>query len=405
MPSTKVIISTKKIVIRGYKVVQSIKNLDWSKISCLIFNSTVDDDLTVLLELSKLKGKVNLIYINENINPLYYSVFHGLNADIYKDESCFSDKDILDFMVSKYGKTGFTVSSAIKDFENLSNCINDILKADAEKAETLVRNELWVKTLNSAMASMDTTIARSGQTDSDVVELLGKAHDFVIQLKESNKKITDELNNLSKTVEDVYSKGMSGVPLVYSAYNVPSATKKVLYIKFYGHCQYLTSFLMAYQHYLIQHKSYSSKMLIMYPKLPLYISKYKDIPRLASDTIGIVSMDYTAFCTYEPRKRVLESFFNTDQDLYIVLDLMFGTELVKGTHVIKMNAVSGMRDIDRFKLDVSNTFFSVCAGKDGWLIPYITGYSDGVSTETSKRTKYFQQCGELYKRLDKKLSL
>lgn len=381
----------------------SIQNIDWSKVSCLIFNSTDDDDLTVLLEVSKLGGKVNLIYINEDINPLYYSVFHGLNADIYNDESCFSDKDILDFMVSKYGKTGFTVSSALKDFENLSKCIKDILRANESKAKLLVNNDLWVKTLNSAMASMDTTIARSGQTDLDVVKLLGKAQDFVSGLKESNKKITDELNNISKTVEEVYSKGISGVPFVYNTVSVPSATKKVLYIKFYGNCQYLPSFFMAYQHYLTQHKSLSSKMLIAYPKLPLYIAKYKDLPRLASETVGLISMDCPVFCTYEPRKKVLDCFFSTDQDLYIVLDLMFGTELIKGTHVIKMNAVSGMQDIERFKLKVADTFFSVCAVKGGWAIPHINGYSDGLATETSKRAKYFQSCGDLYKLLNAKL--
>lgn len=402
----KVIVTTKEIpAIKGYKIVSSIRNLDWQKVTCLIFNSTKDDDLTFLLELAKIRGIVNcIIYINSDIDPLYCSVFNGLGADIYNDEASLQDKDILDFMVNKFGKTGFTLASATQDFSHLNKCITDVLKANDIKADKLLKNELWLKTLNSALASLDTSIARSGQVDTDMVELLGKAQNLISELKANNEKVQQELENLATNVE-VFSTGATGVPLIYGCYTVPSATKKILYIKFYGHCQYLTSFLMAYQHYLKQIKSYSSKFLAIYPKLPVYMTKYQEMPRLASDSISIISMDYTAYCTFEPKKSILEKFFNTDQDLYIVIDLMYGNDLLKGAHVKKMNAVSGLKDLDRFGLKAKDTFFSVCGDEAGFVIPYLQGYSKDTASDTARRAKYFEQCKILYERLDKILSL
>ena len=104
-----------------YKTKKNLKNIDWSEVDCLIFHESSDKELETIMEIAKAKDKVSkIIYVNENIHPLYYSVFKGLNADIYNDISMLSDEDTIDFLVENYKETGMTVKSAAVDVETIS---------------------------------------------------------------------------------------------------------------------------------------------------------------------------------------------------------------------------------------------------------------------------------------------
>lgn len=399
----KVIVTKRKIKISGYEVLSSIKGIKWEGVQGIVFNDSDDDDLTIMLELSRLKDNLSfIIYANNEIKPLYFSLFNGLNADIYSDESCLEDKEILDFIVSKFGKTGFTIPSPKQDFQSLYKNITNILNADSKKSIELLNSDLWKKTVNGSLATVDTALARSNQINSDMVGVLSKAHQYNKELMDNNEAMLRELNSVSETVINTYSRGTNPSPIIYPCYKVPSSTKKVLYVRMYSQCAYLKSFLLAYQHYIRSTFTLSSRILIILPSLPLYSAKYSDMARLASDSIGAISMDneqkWGICCTFEPKRSIMEKFFSSNSDIYFVIDEMYGNELMSGAHVLKYNAVGGIKDLDRFNLDASRTFFSVSGAENGLIIPHIKDYRDG--SDTVRRTKYFNSCSDLFKRLN-----
>ena len=401
----KLIVTKLDVEVEGFEVVKSIEGVDWGTVMGVIFNSCVDDDLTLMLGLSKLKGKLDfIIYINDNIPPLYFSLFDGLDADIYNGEDVLSDKDTLDFLVSKFGKTGFTIQSPSQDFQALYKSISEVLENNTAKAVELLSSDLWHKTVQGALATVDTSLARSNQINTDMVKILSKAQEHTELLKANNAEINDKLEELNATVEEVYSKGMSASPILYPTYNVPSATRRVLYIKFYSACPYLVSFIQSYQHSLRVTRSLRSKALLVLPSLPIFINRYKEIPRLATETLGVLDNKYTLCCTFEPKKSVMEKFFSSDEDVYFVLDMMYGNNLVKGAHVVQYSAVSGLKDLERFGLSAERTFFSVSGVKGGLIIPYIYDYST-ASTDVIRYSLYFDKCKDLNDRLDKILGI
>ncbi len=60
-----VVVSVNRYDLIDYTCVQSLKNIDWTTVGCLIYNSSKDDDVKIVLELTKIGAIVpKVIYIN-----------------------------------------------------------------------------------------------------------------------------------------------------------------------------------------------------------------------------------------------------------------------------------------------------------------------------------------------------
>ena len=103
----RLFVTTGSYKLKGFTIVKSLKGVDWTDIEGLIFNSSEDDDLTVYSEIVKVKDQLKfVIYINSDIKPIFFSLFSGIDGDIYKNSDLLNDETIIDFMITKYGKTG-----------------------------------------------------------------------------------------------------------------------------------------------------------------------------------------------------------------------------------------------------------------------------------------------------------
>ena len=228
---------------------------DWDNVEGIIFNDSKDEDFIVLSELAQVRDQLKfIIYINSDLKPVFYGLFSGMNADIYKDSSLLEDETILDFIVAQYGQNkGLTIKSPSQNFADLNRSLEKVLNTDARDASGYVTNKLWKKTVSESLAVIDTTLARAEQINTEMVQVIGRAKENADKLIETNQDITEQLAALNDTVTD-FTNGISTVPMIYSSYKVSSSTKKVLSIKCYSHCTYLMSFLIAYQKYLKQTK-------------------------------------------------------------------------------------------------------------------------------------------------------
>lgn len=395
-----------KSVLSTIRVISTLSNFSLDGVDCVIFNSSSDSDLDLVRYLTNLSGKVNkVIYINKSINPLHYCIFTGLNADIYDSEDYLADEDILNFLVSNYKSTGLTMRQSSNDLDTLAKSIAAISSSSVDAIQKLVSNDFWTRTLTTAVTNVKRDVALSNQVNIDVVDMLTECSKLINELEEGQDRSSNELEKLHKLILDMEKKQRPNTPFYFSTYTVPVNVQKVLYIKVYSDCRYLKSMIGAYHHYLKMSKQVSSKVLFIMPKLKLYIQKYKEVAtRLDQDSVEVVNYQSPFFITFEPKKIVMDAFFNQQNiGLFIVVDFMFGEILVDGHMVTRLNAIGGLSDLETFNLSVESTLTSLTGRSGNLIIPHINSYQS--SNDSTRRSFYFDKCSDLFSRIDKIVNL
>lgn len=400
MGKQTLLISINNYEIEGVKCSRTFRNIDWSEISCLIFHSSSDSDLDISLELSNIKGKLEkVIYINKSINPLYWCIFMGLDADIYDSEDYLQDASVLNYLIDNYKNTGMTIKAPDSDVETLAKCIENIASSNMEMVQQMLSNDFWLKTVNTAVTNVGAVIDRANKANIDVVAMIDRAKALIDSLERSQENTTRELEKLKQKIDEVERKERPNVVFSYNTYPVPATVQKVLYVRVYSHCRHLNTFLRAYQHYLKMTMQCTSRMLITVPKLKLYMEKYNDIPRLSPDNVDMINMGASdLYVTYEPKKVVLDRFFSQNVNLFIVVDMMFGEPLLKGHMVEEFYSASGVSDIRHFHLDPSRTISPMVSLEGGISLPFIKNFS--TFNANVKKAKCFEHLKERYEKLD-----
>ena len=412
--SLRYIITKKNIKgVEGFKVVQSVTEVK-EGVRGIIYNDSTDDQLSLYLWLSQMQDKLQfIIYICEDIPPLHYSIFKGLGAEIYRDEDNLSDAETLEYYIQKYRTTLATTSNSQQDYNKLYSSLQDLLSGDKEKVMQLVQSPLWKRTVVNYLNGLQNALAVAEKASVDIIPLFNSANKYIQDIKAVQNSVEQELTSMTQTIADIYGQEGGGSAIYYPKYNIPLATTKVVYIRFFSHCPYLMTFIQTYMGYL---KTYSrnSKLLLIFAPLPLTIKRFegqagkadgiKSIARISMDSLVTDFTRYNVFYTTTPKRAIMEKFFSYNADVYFVLDMLYGNELIGGHSVLKFNAVSGMSDVKRFDLNSNMTFFSITGVKGGYIIPYISEYCT-ATTETQRRTLYYEQCKELYARLNKELKV
>lgn len=401
------LVTTDNYNLKRIRSVKTFENIEWGSVSTLIFHSTSDPDISLIRELTTLNDKVDkVIYINSKFNPLYYCIFTGLDADIYDSEDFLSDDEMLEFLVDSYKETGMTVKPPNGDLEVLAKSIATISTSSVDGLQKMLSNEYWTKTLTTAVANVDNAIVRASQININVVEMLTESTKLIRDLENTNIRTNDEIRKMENIIHEMEKKTRPSTPFIFSSYSVPVGVPNVLYIKLYGNCRYLNSFILAYQHYLKMNRQYNAKVLFIMPKLKLLMQKYRDVAtRLAPESLGYVELQSNnVFQTFEPKKSVMDAFFTqSGTQIFIVIDMMFGEKLLSGHMVKEIYAVGSSSDIDRFKLKPSNCIMPISARKESILISHINKYAS--SNPATKRSLYFDRCADSFKRLDKILNI
>lgn len=427
----KLVISKKRYDYLEFEWRNTLDGIKWRNVDCLIYCDSVEPEVKVSLELSRLgdlrksgKGPEKLVYINENINPIIFSLFAGMDADIYNNDTCESmleDEETLEYLLAEYKNTGFSVPAGNLYLEKLSEFVNTVSKESGESLEKLKKNALWLKSLEETVSKVETSLVRTDDVNVGLVEMFNKTSQIIGDLQDKHENLTGEIESLSEELKKaMVASGNTGANTLYRfpTYTVPNVAPKTLYIRCYGPCRYLMSFLIAYQHYLKMAKQKTSKILLAVPPFPLTISRYSNLTRLAKETIDmpqIFKAENEVFVTTEPTHKILSSFFNVRVDLMIVVDMFYGdVPLLQGAKVLQMSGVSGISDIKRYNLQPTKCFISTFGPKASLVMPHIPGFvGSGPESDTNvgknlRINKYAERCmgaDGLYSKLDKILGM
>jgi hypothetical protein len=397
-----VLVTENSYDLNGVQCADSLKNVDWADLDCLVFHSSKDTDFEAVRILSEIKSYVSkVIYINADINPLFYCIFTGLDADIYDSEDFLADEGVLKYLIEDYKETGMTMKSSTSEIETITKYISALSDTDLENVQSLLGNSFWLKTLNTAVSNVNTAVVRADQANFEIVTMLDETVKLIKTLESSQLNTTNEIEKLKVMVKDLERKERPNIPFLYSRYTVPLSVQKVMYIRSVGPCRYLNSFILAYQDYLKMAKQYSTKVLFILPNLSMYIRRYENAPRISMDSVDILrTAEHDYFITFEPKKTVLDHFFNQQRiGIFIVVDLTLGDPLIEGSMVEKYFAASSANDVQRFDLRMDRTFVpQVGPDKGPIIIPHLTKYA--TSNTSTRKSMYYTHLKDRFERLN-----
>jgi hypothetical protein len=240
---------------------------------------------------------------------------------------------------------------------------------------------------------------------------MSEINSYIDDLLERNEKTNAKIEELMEAVKkyEATNDFNTGIrrptnSVLFPSYSVPVGCSRVLYIKLYAPCNYLNSFILAYQDYLMMLKQKKAKVLLVHQKVELMMCKYKDIPRLAMDSVNMMNLNSDFYITFEPYKMVLDAFFKQSAELYIVIDFLYSKDqLLKGHQVKTLCGVSGISDIKMFNLPPEKVISAQTGVEQSYIIPRLKGYAS--ATKSGKLQLYSSACSELYGRLDKLLDI
>ena len=91
------------------------------------------------------------------------------------------------------------------------------------------------------------------------------------------------------------------------------------------------------------------------------------------------------------------------KDNGIIVDRLYGQQDIVQGRVNKVNAVSGLTDLDRYKIKAEDTIFSVTGPSNAFFnIQTVNGYASGAD---QRNATYAQLCRDAYDKLNNKLGL
>ncbi|HBF1820579.1 TPA: hypothetical protein KNT04_002558 [Clostridioides difficile] len=390
------LITTKNFEVNIVEKYEDIKDVNPSEnIECLIFHSSKGSQLEILSTLIKIEKFINkIIYISTNIDniSLFECVFRCIDADIYNSEEYLSNNNIVQYIVDNYHKTDMTVSRHDKDILLLENCIKEGISS---------KNSLLAEVTSDALINIISKLNQYDEISKNIIDIVTEMNKLIVEFENNNTKTQKEIESLNKSIKKFENTDRPNVAFMYSTYKIINfSVSKVFYIKSWAYCNYLHSFISNYQRYLKIKKGCNAKILLILPKLSLYMKRYsyKKIPILTPDNINLIELTEDAYITFEPKKLVLETFLNEKLDMHIIIDDLYGDKLIEGYNVEEFNAICNENDIKTFDLNKNRIISSISGDKDHIIIPHILSYIK--ESEYGKRNLYFHNCSEVYQRLD-----
>lgn len=407
--------------LRGYETVDSVERLvpNIGNIGILIFHSSIDDELSLYRFLGILKDKrpVALIYANAELNYSLVPIFETMKADIYNTEDILTDKNTLNFCITKYGKSPLALKSSANDINRLNKFISDI-KGDSSKALLYVNNPMWLSALSNSVQRISFELQKYEQATGQMVSVVQNIDETVQSLEKNSANQQTEMLKLAeslKTMEAKYNEALvqqskqntddlatkllhnknslNSFPPYQAKPSVPYTT----YIKVKKSCPYLLTFLLCFIQAMRMQKRKNVKLILLLPKGKTWIQYHDSFKALTPENLKFSAnapLDSVGYWTADPTSKFWDYIFKETHkvDGFIVVDYIMDDVLLLGSKITYMRAGIGSGTIkgeDLSAIPVENTFFSLEGDPKGIVLKTIEGYES--LTVQVRGNKYFNE--------------
>ena len=404
------------IVVAGFS---ELKKLGPSCIETLIIHHFKEKvfDVGIFINECKDSGIKRFIYISENPDETVKMCLKGLNSYVYTTEDYLYDEEELQFLIEDIIKEEETESTALTNVEQNVTILEDFLD-DFKKKDPKIEAPIYLNRARDAVNELSVVTQKQELQITTMGEesrkIFSQAKAIIEQMFLQRKEAESKLDELQQNVNSTSGRApMSNSVSIYSPYNHFGAVPVLLFREF-SPCRYLTSFVMAYEHYLHYSLNKRVKLIICHSKDAQISKKYT-----GNDFVAITEVSYKTSSLYDnekiainiPKKDLLKKLIDVNNiDIVILVDRLYGnTPIIKGKHVTTINAISGSSDVDRFGLGnaFGETIIPVSEFKHNGKAPFITldtikDFPPEVDTRYAAYTMYYK---ETFAKLDEKMKL
>lgn len=401
--------STNTLKYKNYSVYATSAQLrgDLDKVDSIVIHAFNEAEYKIglLLSTAHRLGIEKFVYINSKPSELISGCIKSLHGVVQADDS-FLEEDMLDMVFESFDDFVNYEEGSMDSLGVLDKFLSDFMNGSQN-----LSNQVYLERVNTALTEVKVNTEHSLVAINEICDAAIEVFNDLGSTLEQQRELRSSLEEkISKLEQDIKSKSLAmpststGSLGYYPTYKY-SGVKPVLYIKEKQNCWYLLSFLLAYQSYLLDVKNIKAKVIVAYQKLKdntlrygnfttITQETYKNTQLLSSPTIG----------TFQPSKIVMDSLMYRDtDDIVIVLDRMYGDELVKGGNVKTLYATSSVRAMNVAHLPPNKTILPAVENNNVFMsIPPIEPYSD----DTMLRVQgYFKICEGYYKKLNRLLDI
>lgn len=392
-----------------FKVVPSFSELkrtvdDLSSIDVLVIHRFPETDFEAGVFISDFRsaGVKNFIYINSDASTTIRMVVSGVEGKYFEDEFYFDDEEELLALMDDMDEEETTEVAA-----PALSIINDFIQGFVQKEER-INAPLYLERVSSAVTDLENY---TRQTETKLVEMGTSAtHVFerassIIRKLDNNKRVIEKQ---LKDLEESQSMASTHSAFANNVMSFPSVkytgNLKVLQIREFAPCRYLTTFCLGYLHHVHYTLNKRVKLIFVHQKSAGTAKKYGDFTVITQSSMNSMSLyDSEIIATNIPKKDVLANIWSRQAEVLIFVDRLYGNMNILSGRVVTVNAVSGASDLERYKISAEDTIFSVTEYPNQlFCIPTLKGFPRDID---AKYASYAQVMEESYELLDKRLGI
>lgn len=407
----KVIVSTEvEDIFNNFVVVDSFKKVrELQGVTTLIIHKykETDFDAGVFVSSFHTSGINQFLYISESPSPTLLMVLKGVGGLHYTDEFYLDDEEELLSLLDDIG-----ISDSASDVTDLAapavEVLSDFVSSFA-KGETRIKAPLYLEQVRSAVNELSEITHQQelqlSTMGASALEVFEKASTIIKNMDAQRKNIEKKLEELELSQANAVSaKPSFGNNITFFSPYKYLGNSKVLLIREYAPCRYLTSFILGYLNHLHYELNRRPKLIFVHQKGAGVALKYNAFTAITQESMILSSLyDSEIIATNNPKKEVMKDLLAKPNDVIIVVDRLYGSQDIVTGRVVKLNAVGSRSDIARYKVKPEETIFSITAQpKQLFTIPTIKQFP---IEEDARYAVYSSALGDRYKMLDIRLGL
>lgn len=394
---------TKFVVVDSFKKVKELQG-----VTTLIIHKYKESDFDAGVFVSQFhnNGIDQFIYISSSPSSTLQMVLKGVNGYYYEDEFYFEDEEELSTLLEDLGMEDEDENTSLAT--SALNVVNDFVSSFA-KGDERIKAPLYLENVTSAVNELSLLTHQQelqlNTMGASALEVFEKASAIIRNMDAQNKNIEKKLEELENQQNNSFSsKPAFGNSIMFFSPYKYIGNSKILLIREYAPCRYLTSFVMGYLHHLHYVLNRRPKLIFVHQKGAGVSAKYADFTSITQESMNMSSLyDNEIIATNNPKKEVMKDLLTKQNDVIIVVDRLYGNQDIVSGRVTKINAVGSRSDIARYKVRPEDTIFSITRQpKELFTLPTIKNFPTEID---ARYAAYTQVLGSKYEILDSKLGL
>lgn len=407
------------IVVDKFKDVKKIG----SSIDTLIIHhfKETNFDAGVFINDFKNSGIKRFIYMSEQLDETVKMCLKGLNSYIFEDEDYLYDETELSILLEDIIKSekDKEETTALTTTEQKIKILEDFIEG-FKKKDPLINAPIYLTRAKDAVNELS-VITQKQELQINVMgaesrEIFARAKEIIENMHKQNLEVQNKIRALEESANDIQGRQpMSSSVDIYGQYRYFASTP-ILLIREFSHCRYLTSFVLAYEHYLHYTLNKRAKLIVCHSKASEVSRKYG-----GDDFVAITDVSYKTTSLYAnekiainiPKKDILKKLIESNSnnlDIIIIVDRLYGkTPIIDGKKVTTLNAISGSSDVARYGLEnkFQDTIIPVSEFTVNKKEPFVTlkTLADFPPEIDTRYAAYDMQYTSIFQKLDAKLKL